>query len=219
MPTWVTIASCDSGRDPWRVAATGGEPIAVPAEVGLRHALHAGQRLELPQWQAIQREACEQLCFQKLLDLLERRAHSERELKRKLYQRGFRKTPIEAALARARELDLVNDEQFTRAFVDDRLRRGGIGINKLRAELAKRGVDRELVTRVLAETEALDDEAEVVAAAVAAAEPRWRRSRDDDPHKRRARIMRFLAGRGFPADVCRAATDCLEAPPDDDPWS
>jgi regulatory protein len=80
--------------------------------------------------------------FTVAIRLLAQRAHGERELATKLARRGCPPEAIEDALARARQLGYLDDTAFAQALVRRRARSRGPHL--IAAELASRGVDRDL---------------------------------------------------------------------------
>ena len=134
-------------------------------------------------------------CHRKALDLLARRSHFERELERKLTQRGYEEVEVAETLERLRGEDLLDDERTARELIRGRLARAPVGRNKLRADLVRRGVPSEIIDGAL---EALtpDDDLELAREAA----ERWRRTRERPgrpAEQRRAALGRHLAGRGF----------------------
>ncbi len=126
--------------------------------------------------------------------LLARREHSTDELRRKLKRRGYRDAAIDEAIATLCAAESVSDARFAESFVRVRSERGQ-GPLRIRAELRERGVADTLVDDVLTTTSEfwLERAARARAKRFGSAAPM---SRDDWN-----RQARFLAGRGFPADL------------------
>src|SRR4029077_16860174 len=76
------------------------------------------------------------------------RAHSRAELWRKLLRRGHEEADVEAALARLADLGYLDDAGFAAGHV--RRRSASLGPLALSAELAARGVDREIARAAVA---------------------------------------------------------------------
>ena len=81
------------------------------------------------------------------LNLLSRRAHSRAEIRRKLGRRGYGEEEVESTVARLVELGYLDD----RAFAEGHVRRRSplLGRLALSAELAARGVDRDVADEAL----------------------------------------------------------------------
>ena len=125
---------------------------------------------------------------------LARRDHSRAELARKLAAHGDA-NEIDAVIERMGELGLQSDTRYAEAFV--RGKAGRFGASRLRSELARRGIDRDLIDEAIAgecvESEA--DRARAVLRARFAAAPADAREW--------ARQARFLQTRGFAPDLIR----------------
>ena len=133
--------------------------------------------------------------FATALRLLSGRPHGELELRRKLGRRGFPAEEIDRALARARGLGYLDDAAFARGLAARRARTRGPAL--IAAELAARGVEREVVREVVGGV-SRDD---LVAAARRLAARSVRSGRD-----RRA-VAAGLLRHGFPGDVVREALE------------
>jgi len=134
----------------------------------------------------------------KALALLARREHSAQELGRKLLERGYERTAVEAVLSSLEAQKLLSDARFVQEFVAARVRRGS-GPLKIREELRGRGVSGELVDEAV--------RAHQEGWAAGAAEARRKRFGGKLPKdmKERARQARFLQQRGFSMQDIRAA--------------
>ena len=142
---------------------------------------------------------------QRALRCLALREHSRAELARKLAGLGSAED-IDAELDRLVELGLLSDARFAEAFVRSRGARFGLG--RLRGELARRGVEPELIRASLgagcAESE-IDRAREIQRRKFAAAPADAREW---------VRQARFLQGRGFSAEIIRSV---LKEQPGDEP--
>lgn len=69
------------------------------------------------------------------------RARSEKELRDSLLEKEFSKEEIDSTIARLKELNYINDSQFTRDFVSARGRNKPEGKKLLIMELKKKGVN------------------------------------------------------------------------------
>jgi len=148
-------------------------------------------------------------CWRQVLRLLQRRMHSRRELETKLRQRGYPRGVVTATLAEAERLSLVDDAAFAAAYREE-LQRKGLGENRVRAALARRGVaaavpaaEVEAGEDAVADGGDVGDELARARAAMARRAPAL--AREPDPRKRRERLIRHLLSRGFAMDVIRQA--------------
>lgn len=82
------------------------------------------------------------------MDLLARREHGRVELSRKLRKRGAPEELIEAALSRLAEEGLLSEARYLESFVSYRAR-AGHGPQRIREELAQRGLARADIDQAL----------------------------------------------------------------------
>ena len=125
---------------------------------------------------------------------LARRDHSRAELARKLAAHGDA-DEIDAVIERMGELGLQSDTRYAEAFV--RGKAGRFGASRLRSELARRGIDRDLINEAIA-GECVESEADRARAVL--------RARFTEPPadaREWARQARFLQTRGFAPDLIR----------------
>jgi regulatory protein len=140
------------------------------------------------------------------------RPHSERELSDYLYRKtrdtrtktgsikkGVSKALTERVYARITEKGYVNDEAFARFWVENRQLRKGISKRKLQAELASKGVDRQIIENLLSQSERTDeDELQKIIEKKA--------GKYDDEQK----LIAYLARQGFGYDDIKDAIEKLK---------
>lgn len=136
----------------------------------------------------------------KLVELLARREHSQRELIRKLEQRGYEAGEVQPILDALTAQRLQSDERFAESFAWQRQQRG-YGPLRIRMELRERGVDDGLVETALA---ALD--VDWFDQARAARHKRFGTAMPED-FREKARQLRYLQNRGFDAEQSRFALE------------
>ena len=139
-------------------------------------------------------------CKRTAVDLLARREHSRRELTRKLGSRGFPDDVVIAVLDELEQSGELADARFTDTFVRSRVAKGQ-GPQRIRAELAQRGIGDAAADEVLRGTEV--DWLETIRAA------RRKRFGAELPrdYAERAKQARFLQYRGFSSEQIRAALE------------
>ncbi len=125
---------------------------------------------------------------------LARRDHSRAELARKLAAHGDA-DEIDAVIERMGELGLQSDTRYAEAFV--RGKAGRFGASRLRSELARRGIDRDLINEAIA-GECVESEGDRARAVL-----RGRFTEPPADAREWARQARFLQTRGFAPDLIR----------------
>lgn len=85
---------------------------------------------------------------ERALYLLEYRSHAKKELVEKI-QRTTSKQAAEAAVERMEELGLVNDRDYAKRYMAELFHRKGYAADRVKYELIKKGIDREIVAELL----------------------------------------------------------------------
>ncbi|MGZ4149796.1 MAG: regulatory protein RecX [Actinomycetota bacterium] len=139
-------------------------------------------------------------CHERALGLLAVRQRSRRELERRLLQAGFEPTEVSEELSRLETVGLIDDEAFARAVAEH-----GFGGRKearrvVAGKLATAGVDPTTAQAVL--DDLAGDEQE---RADALASQRASKLGGLPSDKAFQRLAGFLARRGYPPGVARAA--------------
>ena len=123
--------------------------------------------------------------------ILSRRSYSKQELFDKLCEKGESESDAAYAVARLAELSVLNDEAYARAILENYSARG-YGIHRVRQELVKRGIPRDMVGDILCDT---PDPTDNICTLI----KNKLRSKDPD-RKEVKRITDFLARRGYSYD-------------------
>lgn len=140
---------------------------------------------------------------------LARRDHSVAELERKLRGKGVSEGVIAEVIARLGRSGYLDDRRFAERWAESAVRNGrGYG-PRLRLELARRGVSREIVAEVLAGIAMSFGEEETLAALVARKFAGFDFRSAPDRDKRR--VFAYLQRRGFSSaaifDFLRKSSD------------
>lgn len=191
-------------KDPQRVS------IFVDGEfsAGLSREIAAGlrvdQQIDPEELQALAHQDETIRAYRLSIIYLGSRARSRMEVARRLAQAGYSAEATEAALQRLEEQDLVDDARLAREWVEYRLREKQIGVDRLRMELGRKGIGRELVAAAL---EGREEEQE--SALKEFARRRLERMQTEPRADARRRLSQLLRQRGFDWDSIRATVDEL----------
>ena len=147
-------------------------------------------------------------CRERAARILGIRAHAIAELRRKLL-RSFPASIVEAVLAEFAAAGHLDDRRFAAAYLD--WRGGSRGPARLRQELARKGVPRDIIDEALAIRRAEADPEDEAKQIQALAERKWQSIRDrSEILKAKARVARFLAARGYSSDAIYQALKRLK---------
>jgi regulatory protein len=152
--------------------------------------LKVGQLLSLDEIEDIKIHSTEEKLYQQALGLLSRRPRSEDEIRQRFKRKNVPDEIQDRVVSRLHEAKYLNDLDFAKAWVENRLEFRPRSAWAIKAELMKKGVASETIEEAL---EGFDDEAAAFHAAAIGA----RKYRKLDWKLFRKRLGAFLARRGF----------------------
>jgi regulatory protein len=167
--------------------------------------LRVGQTLSDEEIARLQRQDGIERAYERALNFLSYRPRSEAEVRRNLHKKNVEDEVVETVVERLTRAGLLDDREFARYWVENRLQFNPRGARALRQELRQRGVSTSIITDTLA---GLNEEAAARKAASAGA----RRLAHLEPRDFRRRLWAYLARRGFSYTVIETLVEeMLEA--------
>lgn len=145
--------------------------------------------------------------MEKAMRLLAVRGYAEAELFQRLCRGGYPAADAREAVDNCKRHGYINDSLFA-ADKAAMLRMRGKGGRAVRYELLKSRIDPELVAETMA---AEEPGADLEAARRAMQGKAALLKRETDPRKRREKLLRFMASRGFSADTARKVMKEMES--------
>jgi regulatory protein len=152
--------------------------------------LHVGQTLTAEEIAALRAGDEAERAYERALSLLSYRPRSESEVRGRLRRKQVEAEAIDSAVERLKRAGLLDDLEFARYWIENRLRFRPRGARALRHELRARGVPHPVISEAL---EGYDEQAAAEKAALDGA----RRLAHLDPQGFRRRLGAYLARRGF----------------------
>lgn len=159
--------------------------------------LRVGQELDEKKIEQLQAEDTREWALQQALLFLSYRARSEAEIRQNLRKHEIPEAMIDQTLDRLRQDGFANDNQFAKAWVENRSAFRPRSRRLLAMELRQKGLGDDSVKSAL---ESVDDEA----LAYEAAQKRAARYKDLEWNDFRKKLSDFLARRGFSYSVTSA---------------
>ena len=86
---------------------------------------------------------------QRAFRLLGRRQHSSSELKRKLWNKDYESSLIDEVIEDLKKNGYLDDKEFIRAFVAEKIRIKKWSLKKIKSELFKKGIDSKLIDEII----------------------------------------------------------------------
>jgi regulatory protein len=164
------------------------------AAIVLQQRLKKGDQLSRAQIFEILLREEKQRVKEKAYQFLARRAHSEKELRTKLANKGFEQNLLDEVVSELRQQKLLDDAAFAKSFVRNRLSNKPLGEFALRQELRKKGVAEDQIKFVLQTAYADKDQIEYARELVQKKRPQYEKL---DEQAKKKRLADFLIRRGF----------------------
>jgi regulatory protein len=156
--------------------------------------LAVGQEINEEKIEQLLLEDARERAFQQAMLFLSYRARSESEIRKNLRKHEIPEPVVEHTLERLRQGGLANDNQFARAWVENRSTFRPRSRRMMTMELRQKGLDDEAVRSAM---ESVDDDA----LAYEAAQKRATRFKGLEWSEFRKKLSDFLARRGFSYSV------------------
>ena len=157
--------------------------------------LKVGQEITLAQLSEFKKLSEYGKLYQRTLEWVLSRPRSEKEtsdyLYKKIYEKKLDKEYINQIIEKLEKKTYLNDEAFAKWYVENRFVKKGISKKRLSLELAKKGISREIVERVLKDSGR--DEKEEILKIIAKKRARY----DDD------KLIQYLGRQGFSYELAK----------------
>lgn len=174
--------------------------------LSLIHALwlRVGQALSDTDIETLQQVDTLEKAKQRAVELIAYRPRSVKEVRQRLGRAGVDEAVIGEVVASLKTAGLLDDESFTQAWVDSRLRASPRSKRMMTWELRQKGVEASVIEASLA---AVNDEETAYQAAL----KRWPRVAGVQPEReRRRKLSEHLARHGFDFDTTQSAVERVE---------
>ena len=202
----VVTAIKQSSPGRFTVAFDSGETLLSTLDVVTDARLYAGMELDEEAFEELKRSSSKALDRQKALEMLSRRPYSRRELKDKLLRSGVDEQRAEECVAWIAERGFLDDGEYAGA-VARHYTAKGYGAGRVKSELRRRGIGRELMDETLSE---LPENTEKLDAFIA------RRLSDPSDRDSVRKVSAALFRRGYSWEEIRAALRRFDSETEED---
>ncbi|MDR3711146.1 MAG: RecX family transcriptional regulator [Capsulimonadaceae bacterium] len=149
MPT-ITAVEPQRRKGRFNIYVDGNFVIGVGEAVIVRLGLRTGTNAASEELARIAREEELQNAVAAAVRLLESRPRAVREIKDRLYTKGFEQDIVDETINKLTTLGYLNDAQFAQSWVESRSRSRPGGIRKRRSELIAKGIARDDIDSAVA---------------------------------------------------------------------
>ncbi len=143
--------------------------------------------------------------YNSALRFLSYRPRSEKEVRDKLKSKKVESSVIEKIIAKLKEKKFINDEEFARLFVENRLRFKPRSLRLIKIELKQKGISSEIIeSRIKNQELGAESDLEQAKKLV---QKRIGRLKGLSKEEIYQKLGRFLASKGFDWDTIKQAID------------
>ena len=198
-----SIESYNNSKGFFKIFVDGEYQTSLHKSIIEKFSLKEGDEIEASLLSSLDEAAQVRRARERLLYSLDRRLHSEKELRQKLF-RDYPPKIIDTAINELEKLGLVNDRAFALWFAEQRKRVNKQGPYAVVQELVVKGVSRDIAREAV--NEIFSDEDEEFSSALAVAE---KYKKDLDTPKGKNRLYGALSRRGFGYGVIKKVMQTL----------
>jgi len=164
--------------------------------------LHTGDNLDEETIEKIKSTEAETQAKNNAVNYLSYRQRSSKEMIDHLIKKGFTRECAEEVTRQLQSARMMNDLEFTRAFVRDRLKRKPTGQALLRMQLIAKGIPSSMADTVLADLiSPQNQQASALQAAMRKIQITRSSTINLDDEKQKKRLLDFLLRRGFSYEI------------------
>ncbi len=170
-------------------------------EVLYKYGLKIGEELNQKEIDQILKSEVKKESKDAALKFLSYRMRSEKEVRDKLKKKEFARDIIDEVIGDLKRVNLLDDYEFTSAWIRDRISNKPRGRTLLKQELWKKGIKEEIIEKVLKDY--FEDEDEELNLAKKLLEKRKKRYENLNKNVAKRRMMSFLLRRGFSYEIVK----------------
>ena len=157
----------------------------------------------------MKKEKTEQEAYLELAALCAQAEHCQQEMRDKMRRWEMDEAVQERVIGRLVKERYIDEERYTRAFVNDKIRYQKWGRRKIQQALWMKRIDNDIQQRVLDE---VDDE-EYLDVLRPLLKQKRKTTKAQSDYELNQKLMRFALGRGFTFDIIRQCLDVEDEEP------
>lgn len=184
------------------------EQMIIPYEVFVHNYLSKNDKLLDKQKEELEKKVEIYKIKQSSFRYLSGRNHSKYELRIKLMKKKYDTKLISSVLHDLERQELINDSVFAAEYFNSQLQKKK-GLMKIKSDLARKGVNREIIDLTLSQN-SYDDVFLESAKLLADRKCELLMKRNLEGNIIKQKVYQFLAGRGFTSDIIRETINKME---------
>ena len=176
-----------------KICLAGGADFVLYKKEYESYGIEEGIDLSIEDYHEIMQDIIIPRCKKRALHLLEKQDRSEKNLRAKLMEGGYSEDVIDIAIDYINEYGYLNDARMAASHV--RFYQDSRSKQRLKQDLISKGISLDVIDSVLEKEYTADERALIEALLI-----KKHYDKENATYEDRAKMYRFLAGRGFSAD-------------------
>ena len=204
--TYVVVISCQGlggGYFSVKLGDAEGEiyELTLHEEIMLDYRLVVGKELDEETFDMLKNSEDYQKAYSYAIGILARRMYTEKEIRRKLYERKTADDIVEDVVAKLFEIEVLNDAAYARVYIENQLQMGKKSKRQITSDLYAKGVSANIIDDLMDLFEEVSESA-LITKEIKKLYQRYIRKdlSDFELHKR---IVQALGRKGFEIDEVR----------------
>lgn len=170
---------------------------SISLELVYKEKLKINENVDIERLKTLSKEDNYIRCKNSAIRIVERSYKSEKEMEDKLLLKGYDERTIERTLDFLKEYNFLNDENYARSYVKDKIKVEGK--RKIKFTLIRKGIDDNLIEDELSKV--LSEDLKEVALNLALKKYNTLKKRENDKYKLSQKLYRFLMSKGYDFDL------------------
>jgi regulatory protein len=199
-------------RNPKRVSVyiDGYFALDVDMEIAYNYDLKEGKEIDADFIESVVKKEEQLRANNYALNLLSFRARSEKEIYDKMLQKGYEPSVIANTIQYLKEQQYINDKEFAETFIKDKVELSHYGRNRIKAELLKKGIDKELIDELIEATIQANEEYETAKELAKSKIKSYQKDKKDVQYRK---LSGYLLRKGYSYDIVfKVAKELIDVP-------
>ena len=172
-------------------------------DIVYKEGLSKEQEVNKEKYDDIIKKENKQKCKNTALRIIERAYKTEKEMRKRLSEKGYEKEEIDEAVNFLKEYKFIDDDSYVKLYIKEKIK--SYGSQKIKYSLINKGISKEVIEEELNNIES----EEMKQTALCLAEKKYKNlsKSEKDRFKLYNKICRYLISRGYEYDMVKSITN------------
>ena len=195
----LTISSVEEqkhNKEKLSVFCDGKYKFSISVNAWIENRLHIGDTITDEQIESIHKTDGPNLAFMQIVNYLGYGEKTEKQVLKKLFEKGYDDFSSTQAIQKAKELNYINDERYTEEYISKIAIPKKMGKQKILTALIQRGISKDIIQDKLSELYDEDEMSDFVYT-MAVKKCQQLQEKGNNPRQAQQKVYQFLLSKGF----------------------